>query len=95
MSALSNVEEQKQINYCRVCCNATVEPELTSENDLSYIGVGRIADGYGMYIRSSYGKPTVLIISRWEGNLAGNVDIGSYKMKFCPECGRKLIENIF
>ena len=95
MSDLLNVEEQKQINYCRVCYNAAVEPKLTSENDLGYIGVGRIVDGYGMCIKSGNGKPTALIISRQEGNLVGNVDIGSYKMKFCPECGRKLIENIF
>lgn len=87
-------KEEDARNYCHVCCNATVEPELTSDNDLSYISVGETTEGYGMHIRSGDGKPTVLIVSKWEESLGRNIDVGIYKMKFCPECGRRLIENV-
>ena len=87
-------KEQDIRNYCHVCCNANVEPELTSDNDLSYISVGETAKGYGLYIRSGDGKPTVLVVSKWKEDIGRNVDIGVYKMNFCPECGRRLIENI-
>ena len=86
-------KEEDARNYCHVCCNATVEPELTSDNDLSYISVGKTTEGYGMHIRSGDGKPTALIVSKWEESLRRNIDVGVYKMKFCPECGRRLIEN--
>ena len=82
-----------ELKYCRVCCNAAVEPELNPDNDLSYIGVGEVGNGFNMFIRSGNGKPTVLLASKWDANLQRNVDVGVYKMKYCPECGRKLIEN--
>ena len=63
MSNLSNAEEKKQINYCRFCCNATVEPELT-DNDLSYICVGKAENGYRLDIISGNGEPTALVASR-------------------------------
>lgn len=89
------IEKEKDVcNYCHAYCNATVEPELTSDNDLSYISVGETAKGYGLYIRSGDGKPTVLVVSKWKEDIGCNVDIGVYKMNFCPECGRMLIENI-
>lgn len=82
------------MKYCSVCCNATVEPELNPDNDLGYIGVGETIEGYGLHIRSGDGRPTALIISRWNKVICRNVEIGSYKMKFCPECGRELTENL-
>lgn len=92
---LEIIEKEKDVcNYCHACCNATVEPELTSDNDLSYISVGETAKGYGLYIRSGDGKLTVLVVSKWKEDIGCNVDIGVYKMNFCPECGRMLIENI-
>ena len=92
---LEIIEKEKDIrNYCHVCCNSTVEPELTSDNDLSYISVDETAKGYGLYIRSGDGKPTILVVSKWKEDIGRNVDIGVYKMNFCPECGRRLIENI-
>ena len=81
------------MDYCHVCCNSVVEPELTSDNDLSYISVGKADKFYNLFIRSGNNKPTALIVSKWEEKLGHNIDIGFYKMKYCPECGRKLIEN--
>lgn len=85
--------DKEDYNYCCACCNAVVEPELTSDNDLSYIGVGKMFDGYSMFIRSGDNKPTALIVSKFDKTVSRNIDIGIYKMKYCPECGRKLIEN--
>lgn len=82
------------MQYCRVCCNANVERELNADNDLSYIGVGITAKGYGMFIRSGDSRPTALVVSGWDKSLERNVDIGIYEMKYCPECGRNLTENI-
>ena len=95
MSNLLNVGEQNQISYCDFCCNSTVEPDLTVDNDLGYMSVGKTENGYGLYIKSGNGKPTVLAVSKWEKDLSCNSTIAIYKMKYCPECGRKLIENIF
>lgn len=92
LEIIENKEDSR--NYCHTCCNSAVEPELTPENDLSYIGVGESKNGYGLYIRSGNGKPTALVVSKLEENLESNVDIGLYKMKFCPECGRRLVENV-
>lgn len=63
------MNKKKVRTYCHVCCNAIVEPELTSDNDLSYTGVGQIAKGYGLHIRTGDGRPTALIVSKWEENL--------------------------
>lgn len=90
---LEIIEKEDARNYCHTCCNAVVEPELTSDNDLSYIGAGETEKGYGLYIRSGDGKPTVLVVSKSDESLGRNVDIGIYKMNYCPECGRRLIEN--
>lgn len=63
MSNLSNVEEKKQINYCRFYCNATVESELT-DNDSSHIRVGKAENGYRLDIITGNGEPTALVASR-------------------------------
>ena len=91
MSNLSNVEEKKQINYCQFCCNATVEPELT-DNDSSRIRVGKAENGYRLDIITGNSEPTALVVSRWEKDLQCYSRIAIYKMKYCPECGKKLIE---
>ena len=79
--------------YCNYCCNATVEPELNSDNDFSYMSVGKTVGKHLMYIRSGNNLPTAIIVSEWDNKIQRNVDIGTYVMKYCPECGRKLIEN--
>lgn len=81
------------MKYCKFCCNATVEPELDSDNDLSYMGVGKTAENCSMHIRSGNGQSTVLLISQYDKELQENINIGVYRMKYCPECGRRLNEN--
>ena len=80
---------------CGYCLNARCDPsgELTSDNDFSSRSVGRCDKGYYIYIDTGRGKPTHINITKWDDKLQENVDIGHYKPKFCPECGRRLFEN--
>lgn len=81
------------VKYCKYCCNATVEPKLTPDNDLSYMSVGATEQEYSMFVRSGSNLPTAIITSRWSEKFNHNVEMGIYVPKFCPECGRRLIEN--
>ena len=81
--------------YCDFCMNAFVEPELTPENDLSYLHVGK-CNPYAkvqMHIRSGDARPTAIVVSIWDEKCQRNVDVVEYSMKYCPECGRRLLEN--
>lgn len=75
------------MSYCKFCCNAYVEPALDTDNDLGYCSVGDSADGYSMFIRSGDGRPTAIVVSH------GSEDVIYYKMRYCPNCGRRLFEN--
>lgn len=75
---------------CRMCLNAQVDPELTEENDFSFHTVGEREDGFRIGIQSGCGRPMQILFEQWinkEWHL-----IGFYKPKFCPNCGRPLIE---
>lgn len=84
------VEETKGCKYCN---NATVDPQLNCENDLSYCGIGSSIPGDGAFIRSGGGRKTAIIFDRWDEKGKINHTVGVYIPKFCPECGRWLLEN--
>ncbi len=48
---------------CRFCANAHTAPELDSDNDLSYVGIGESGKGYRILFRSGAGRPTELPVS--------------------------------
>ena len=75
------------MSYCEFCYNAYVEPDLDSDNELSYSPVGNPVDGYSMFIRSGDGRPTAIVVSH------GSENVIYYKMRYCPNCGRRLFEN--
>lgn len=77
---------------CFLCDNAKVNTEITSENDLSYHVLGSVYRGYRLLFRSGNNKPTAILIEGIED--AGWVTIGEYVPKYCPNCGRKLLENM-
>lgn len=74
---------------CDFCLNATWCPELTDDSDLSYCVVGKSVKGFAMYFRSGDRRDTAFVVMNSEGR-----DIASYSPKYCPECGRRLVENL-
>ncbi len=85
----------RKLKYCNFCCNASVEPDLTHDNDLSFLSVGKSIKGHSMYIRSGDNLPTAIIVSEFNDILRYNTDVCIYAPKYCPECGRHLFENKF
>lgn len=77
---------------CKMCDNAYTNPDLTSDNDLSYISVGDCADGYRILLRTGDARFTVL---EFEGRGQDRCwcSLGHYRPNFCPNCGRRLREN--
>ena len=78
---------------CHYCDNATTNPSLTPDTDLSYYGIGMAEQGTAIRFRSGDNRPTAIVIDRWDETTQRNVQIGLYVPKFCPECGRYLREN--
>ncbi len=83
----------KEILGCRYCDNAKINGELTSENDFSSITIGR-CEKYTRLMLSSGGYYNDVRIELEEfGPYDRWITKGIYYPKFCPECGRKIIEN--
>ena len=82
---------QKEV--CPYCANATIYEELSSGADLSYMHIGNLDPGYNLYLRTGDKRKTAIEISQWSNAYQRNIIIGEYIPKYCPECGRKLIEN--
>lgn len=81
-----------KLKPCYMCLNARLDDELTDKNDFSSVGVGNSAKGVRMSIDSGYGKPLRVMVTMWDKKLQVNKIIGSYYPKFCPNCGRPIIE---
>ena len=77
---------------CRFCVNAHTDPELDSNNDLSYMGIGESSKGYRILFRSGDSRPTELLFEKWDEKSGWHL-IGRYQPQYCPNCGRKLTEN--
>ena len=75
---------------CSYCLNADVDDELTSDCDLSYHSVGRCSFPYRFMMRSGDGKPIALELEVWDHHWQR---VGVYVPKYCPECGRYLVEH--
>lgn len=93
MNKLEKKLQSEEEKICRFCFNSTVCDDLTPDNDLSYLSVGSVYKGYSSHIRSGARRPTALLVSKYDESVGRNVDVFIYNMKYCPECGRKLIEN--
>lgn len=74
---------------CYMCLNARVDDELTDENDLSYCSVAS-NNNYRLMIRSGAGKPVAILAETYIRDEWRTVCL--YNPKFCPNCGRELIE---
>lgn len=83
---------EKQLTPCGMCNNAFVNPELRTDNDLSYVTLGKSMAKMRIMMRSGCGKSTQIIVERYD-NESGWYLAGSYRPRFCPNCGRELVEN--
>ena len=83
---------EKRLIPCGMCDNAFVNPELSKDNDLSYVTVGKCMAKMRMMVRSGDGKSTQIIVERYDP-VSGWYLAGSYRPRFCPNCGRELVEN--
>jgi len=79
------------MDACDMCLNAFIDSELTSDNDLSFSGIGECEAGYRILLRSGCARPTAMMVEKLVAS--GWVTIGYYSPRYCPNCGRKLVEN--
>lgn len=63
----------------------------TPTNILGYVSLGNFFLGYRAMIRSGDGKPVEILIEHWNDQVWE--EVGRYRPKFCPNCGRELVEN--
>lgn len=77
---------------CKMCINAHTDPDLTSDNDLSYFDVGKYEKSFRLMLRTGDGRPTGMLVEHLDEEIGWNT-VGFYWPKFCPNCGRKLTEN--
>lgn len=79
-----------KLTPCCMCDNAKVDNELTDDNDLSFITIGKSAVNYRMMFAAGNGVPPRIILEHhngWEWET-----IGKYLPRFCPNCGREITE---
>lgn len=75
---------------CRYCLNSSCDDELRPWNDLSYHTLLFTSDAR-ILMRSGDGRPTVIMMDKfYKGTWH---DFGYVDIKFCPFCGRELVEN--
>lgn len=72
---------------CDYCKNAYTDEDLNHDNDLSYMSVGKCNEGHRAFFRTGAKGYTALLVEQ------GNEPIWEYHPKFCPNCGRRLLEN--
>lgn len=83
----------KNIKCCSICENATTTPSMTSEMDLSYHSLGVVEKGFSVFFRTGDRFPTEILFEHRCDNKNAET-VGSYIPKYCPECGRRLKENV-
>ena len=79
------------LHDCDFCRNAYTCEELSHDNDLSYMSVGKGDDNTRMLFATGDKRPTLLIVETRTDR--GFKPIATLKPKYCPFCGRELIEN--
>ena len=77
---------------CIMCNNAKIDNKLTNENDYSAISIGKSVDNFRLMLCSGWGKPLRIEVEAWDDKAKWH-KIGEYNPNYCPNCGRKIIEN--
>lgn len=80
---------------CKYCKNAFTDLRLDRRHDLQYIQIGKAENGTVAFMRSSaeYKPPVSIVVQQYREDIQQNVDIAIITPKYCPFCGRKIIEN--
>lgn len=68
---------------CKYCDNTTIDSQS--------ISIGATGKNTKMFIRTGGNRPTRIVVNQWDDYFQCDEIIAVYKMKYCPECGRKLI----
>ena len=78
---------------CRFCCNARVCDELTDDNDYAALSIpGIFPKGTRMMLVSGWRRPIRIEAEQWSEEHKQWETYSVYFPKFCPECGRELLE---
>ena len=77
---------------CYMCNNARIDDDLTDYNDFYSGTIGSFSHDCRIMLTSGSGKPLRIEIARWSDKRQQWEDIGIYYPKFCPECGREIVE---
>lgn len=80
---------------CAYCANSTTDELLDFGFDGSSFSVGDCEKGYSMYITSETPSnfPVSLEVLHWDDTLHRNVTVARFVPKYCPFCGREIVEN--
>lgn len=72
---------------CDFCRNAFTDGDLSHDNDLSYSPIGAVEPSYRAFLRTGDRRKTAIMVEY------GSELAFIYAPKYCPECGRHLLEN--
>lgn len=81
------------VKKCFMCDNARINDELTDENDYSSYPVGSSMDGYRMMLSSGFGRPLSVEMEEFHDKYGWRI-VGTYWPKYCPNCGRLILDYI-
>jgi len=57
------------MSSCYLCENACTNPELTSDNDLSFSTIGECGPDYRILFETGRARPTVINFEIWKGDI--------------------------
>ena len=84
------MNRNKDIVACRLCDNAKINSDLLPNEDFSSRDMGLNLPGHRIMLSSGAGLPLRIESEEWNGDSWHMV--GKYYPKYCPECGRKIVE---
>lgn len=82
---------EQMIRPCHYCVNASVVDDLGHDEDLRYNGLVLYDNYFRVFFRTGDRKPTAFTFDLFDGHWC--CDIAQFVPRFCPFCGRELIEN--
>lgn len=80
---------------CDFCRTAFSDERLDKGQDFSAGSIGKCDNGFCAYIigTASFDPPVEIRVSQWNAQHKRNHDIFHFTPKYCPMCGRLIVEN--